>query len=349
MAAVIQSGTPSNGAAPAAPLGVATPGAEPAAAGGEPAADLGEDALLEKALGELNGEEPPAAQAEPEKPKPAPAPKKDAAPDGWDEAQASRAFAKLSAEQKRFDARKQEQSQKYLADVASFEAKQKAFEQESAEWRTAVSKAKDSPLQALKALGWTYDQLVQYVAKEGVIPSEKLRSDLKLELDEVSKSSRAELEAVKKELAEAKAERERQAAMEKARTYETSVYEGVDAALAAEPEKFRHLARIPAERRNTAILNYMVAHYEKTGEALAISDAMLYGEQEAKEYASWYASEAARQEGAVQSANPGAAKPETEARPISQRDQSVRGVQKDPDEMTDEEREQEALRILASG
>lgn len=343
MAATIEAGT--NGAAP--PMGVAVQDIPETTEGGE---DLGEDALIAKALSALNDGEAPEVK-EPDKPKEVEKPKADGPkpPDGWDEAAASRAFARLTSEQRRFDKRKQEQSSEYTTKVAELESKTKAFESEQKEWRQKVSGASTSPLAALKALGWTYDQLVEYVAKEGIIPTEKLRSDFKVELDEASKASRTELEEIKKELAASKAEKERNAAEQRARDYESRVHSTIDAEIEANPGKYAHLARVPKDRRNSAILAHMVEHYQKNGEALAITDAMLYGEKEAKEYASWYATEAARQEGAVKSANPGAAKPETEARPLTQRDTAVRGVQKEPDDMTDEEREEEAMRILAGG
>lgn len=345
MAAVIQPGTSgSNGAAPPPPAaGDSTPSVDD---GG------GEDALLAKALGELTGEtaeEQSEGTRESPPPKP-PADTQAAPPPEPDEHQLSAGFAKLRSEQKRFDRRKAEQSNEYLTKVKDFEAKEKAFEEKQKGWQDAVTRSKNSPLEALHALGWTYEQLVEYVAKEGVIPASKLRTDFKVELDEASAKSREELQEIKKELEAAKEEKKRELAAKKADEYEQKVFAEIDTLLEKEAAKFVHLRRIPKEVRDGGILDHMIQHFNETGEALAISDAMLYGEKEASKIASWYSQGDARQEGAVKSANLGAAKPETEARPISQRDASVRGVSRplDPETMTEEEREAEALRILTS-
>lgn len=330
----------SNGAgAPPPPAPVADDG------GGDESALLAKSQAILSGDDEIPAEETP-TQPDAGKPKPAEEKKTEETPD---EAQLSRAFARLRSEQKRFDSRKLEQSQKYMADVEKLKTERESFEKERSGFTELQARARREPLMALKALGWDYENLVKYVA-DGNIPMAKIQEDFRVELDERGKKAQADLEAYRKELDELKSERQREQMIQEAQAYEGRVLDEMEGLIKSQPEKFKHLARVPRERSHRAILNHMIEHFEKNNEALALSDAMLYAEQEAKSYAAWFASqEAASPGGAVQSANPGAAKPETpEARPISQRETTVRGVQhRDLNTLTDDEREELTRRILS--
>lgn len=330
----------SNGAAPPPP---------PAPASSPSNGDGGDEAdLLAKSQAILNGdEETSGEEVKPAEAKPKVEEKKE---EPLDEAQLSRSYARLRSEEKRFDRRKQEQSAKYLQDVESHKASVAAFEKQKQEFESNVERARREPLMALKLLGWGYDDLVKYVA-DGNIPMDKIREDFRIQLDERGKKSQEELAAIKKELEETKAERVRESQIREAQAYESRVFGEIDGLLKQDPAKFRYLSRADRDEVNREVLQAMIDHYQSSGEVLALSDAMLYKEKRLEKVASWLRDhpEAASPGGAVKSANPGAAKPETEeARPISQRETAVRGVQKvDLNAMTDEEREELSRRILS--
>lgn len=332
------------GTPPQAPNGAATP--PPAA---ESSGD-GEAELLAKSQAILNGdEETPAESNEetPASPEKKEAPKEEKKEPEPDQAELSAGFARLRAEQKRFEKRKQDGHAEYLAREEKLKAESAAFEKSKQEWEEKVKGASSSPLKALKALGWEYTDLMKYVA-DGNIPMEKIREDFQIQLSEHQKKLLAEHEASKKEIEQLRQERERERLQRDASAFEERLFAEADELIKAEPEKFRNLARVPREHRNKALIDQMLQHYTEHKVPLALSDAMLYQERGASTYASWFAREAASPGGSVQSENPGAAKPETEPRPISQRDASVRGVQKkNLDDLTDEEREELSLRILA--
>lgn len=334
-----------------APTGTAEPGAEAA----EPsAADL-----EAKAKAILAGEAEPDAEPTTD-PKAA---KKPAAED--EEANLSPGWAKLRSQEKRHNRRVAEQTQELntgrdalKTERASFDSERQAFTAERDAHRALREEAKRSPLKALEQIGWTLPALTKYVADNGQIPAEKMMADMKLEYDEGLKKQAAELEVLKnetKKAEEAKTTRER---IEAARGYEVKVWERIKSVITQDFAKYPHIADAVqdpegAARTHQRVLALQVAamngqHPDFPGQEkyLAESDALLYAERELAKIYSWRRT---GQAGTVETGQPGAAKPSgKDAALISQGDQSSRTVQKkEPDDMSDEEREKKAKRILA--
>lgn len=174
----INQGAPPPTAAPVEDAGVGKEGVNES--------ELIQQALAELDAGEGGGEpKPEQAKAEPAKAEPA--------KEEETQAKLSKGFAKLRAEEERFDRRKAEETSKVQAMVADVEArmaKVKPLEE-------AMAKAAQSPLEALQLLGYSYKDLVDYVMADGKIPPEKFAERLsqqsKSEIDQV----RAELEQLK--------------------------------------------------------------------------------------------------------------------------------------------------------
>lgn len=342
MAAVQVPGTPTS-----APNGAVTTTPEASEGGNE-------SELMAEALAMLDGEKGPEETEKPaEKPVEKPAEKPP------DEVELSKAFAALTAKERRFNERKEKQNADLLAREAKLKKDLEDFtaSKEKAEWQGWRDRAKQSPLTALVEAGWTKEQIIKYIASDGEIPVERFQDEFKVQLDERTKELRAEQAKLKEELENDRTEQQRLRNIREAQSYEARVVTEIDDMLSTEAERYRFASRVPKNELYPRVLNRMITHYRETGaknedgrgEVLAVSDAMLYIEKEAERIASWFQTQqAASQGGTVESGKPGAAKPETEeARPISQRESSARGVKKtNPDDMTDDERAEEALRIL---
>jgi hypothetical protein len=143
-----------------------------------------EDALLQEAMGVLEGGEEGAAADEGPKPQEKPKPAEEQT-----QTKLSAAYAKLAAREERHDRRVAEQTAKFQSERASFEAELA----ELAPLKEAKAKAASSPLEALQLLGWGYKDLVDYVMADGKIPPEKFAERL-------SQQQKAEIDAVKAEL-----------------------------------------------------------------------------------------------------------------------------------------------------
>lgn len=362
MEAVVQPGTPaSNGAPPVAQAVVEAP--QPPAEGAEQASGGDADAInLKKAREILFGGDEEAAEGTetdettPEAPKNAQEEAKKPS-----EEDLSPEWAKLTAQQRRHKARVAEQTAELNAKRAEVEAREqafgekvKAFEAREQEWSARAEAARRDPLKALAEIGWTLPALTKYVADNGQIPPEKLAQDLKLEYEKSLKEQRDELERVKKEIEEGKANAKKAEEQAQASQYEGKVLNELRTVYHADPSKYPNLAVAPEARTHKRILALQVAamngqHPDFPGQQkyLAVSDAMLYAERELAEIYSW---QGARQAGtALQAGKPGAEKPSTiEATPISRSETASRVVaRRSPDEMSEQELLERAKRQLA--
>ena len=326
---------------------IETPAAETAATEVAEPAELSEEARMEAALAELSGEAPKSKPKTNEK-KPE-VEKKEEIPSIEEQ---SRSFAALKHKTQRFN----DERAAFTAEKTKHEETVAAQKAELAALRAELDgrreKAKKTPLDAMRELGWTPDQIVKYLSSGGEVPQERiyegLRDELKKELDSLREETKKERETRE---AEAK---QRAEAQEAEKTREMSVafqrkvgVEMVDV-YKSEPDKFKHVGRKmrrdpgPVHRE---VLNLIAAEFSKTKKVLAISDAMLQIEREA---ASWFDEDQVADPGqagaVVESANPGSIEP------IPKLETARRGnlpPKKTLEEMTSEEREELALRELA--
>lgn len=336
MAAAQVSGTPAPGAdpsggAPPADAVVESPVVETVADDGvEDDAEAREAA----ALAELTGKATPKE----EKPKPKEEPKEEI-PSIEEQ---SRSFAALKHKTQRFN----EERAAFAEEKRAFEETQAKDKAEIEKLRTELEgrreRAKKTPLEALKELGWTPDQLLQYIGENGEIPKDRLfqtlKEEMQKELEEVRNETKKEREA--REAAEAENLKKRQA--EESSAFQRRVgMEIVDIAT-QEAEKYKYLNKILRKDPGAIhreVLNRIAHAYKTTKKPLAVSDAMLQIE---KQQADWFEDQPdPQQAGAVKPANPGSIEP------IPKLDTAKRGVapKKELDELTEEEREELALRI----
>lgn len=343
MAAVQTPGTPAP--VPAAPPPAAQ-APEQGSAPGNDSANLLADPDFAAALRELEGDtgsQPESAPPDGPKTEPAPPPEAEKTED------LSPEWAKLRAHEKRHKARVAEQTatlNAQRAEIEKLKAEAEALRTEHTTWR---EKAKKTPLEALKLIGWDLASLTQYVANNGEVPQEKLLADMKIQMDEEVKALRQQIEESKKEKETERAQAERMRMEREAGEYEQRVASRIQSVFQAEPAKFPNLARVPPDVVKQKVLDIQIAEYERSQKSLAVSDAMLYAERNLAQVLAWVAGQGPGQAGTVQSVEPVAAKPsQTEAAPIGQRESTVRGHQKvDLDSMTDDERWQRAQKILA--
>lgn len=338
MAAAQVSGTPAPGAdpsggAPPADAVVESPVVETVADDG-----VEEDAEAREAaaLAELTGK---AAPKEEPKPKPKEEPKEEI-PSIEEQ---SRSFAALKHKTQRFN----EERAAFAEEKRAFEETQAKDKAEIEKLRTELEgrreRAKKTPLEALKELGWTPDQLLQYIGENGEIPKDRLFQTLKEEMQK-------ELEAVREETKKEREAREAQEAetLKRRQSEESSAFqrrvgmEIVDIAT-QEADKYKYLGKILRKDPGAVhrgVLNLIAQHFQQTKKPLAVSDAMLQIE---KQQADWFEENQPdpQQAGAVKPANPGSIEP------IPKLDTAKRGVapKKELDELTEEEREELALRI----
>lgn len=310
---------------------------------------------LAAAVAILEGGEPTAPEGAPAPPAETPGEQKPEAPkppEVLTEEQASERYAKVTAQERRHKQRVADQTKELNQQREALKAEQAAFKAEREKFDAILQQAKQNPLSALKAQGWTLEQLTAYVANNGVVPQDKILAELKVQQDEELKKRDLELQQIREDIAKTKRERELQIQEQQATAFETKTRGDIDALLQAEAAKFPHLSRARRARAHQGILNIIVKHYAENQEAieggsqkpLALSDAMLYAERDLSEL--WELQQDAGQAGTVQSGKPGAAKPEVA--PLSQGDLSSRSVvrAKTPDDMTEEERWEEARKVL---
>ena len=339
MAAVQTPGTPTPEAAP--------PAAAPATGGA--------DADFAAAVALLEGGEAaaPATETAPPEPKPPELEKpKEPQPELTDSDISAR-FAKLTAHERRHKERVAARSN----ELNEKEAKLTAREQAIKEFESTREQAKQNPLSALKALGWSIEDLTRYVSENGVVPREKILQDLKVQQDEELKKRDERLKELNDKI-EAREKAEQAAATERAaQAYEQKTFEDMKSVLtSAEAAKFPMLARVNGVKAHRAVLRYITTHYDKNEEAieageekpLALTDAMIYAERELAELFPGGVPQAPGQAGTIQLEKPGAAKPEVP--PITQRDLSARTVtppsEDEDDKLTPEERWEKAKKVL---
>lgn len=308
-------------------LPVVTPGVAPASApvsapeGDSGGGEFDEAAARSKAIEVLEGKkEPEAAVAEEKKPEPKPEPEKKTEDGSEDD---------LTKEWIRFrnqDKRLKERAREFSDEKGAFATEKETFAKEQSEFRATQERAKKEPLAALQALGWSFEDLVNYVGKNGQIPQEKLLNDLKLQNNEELKKIRDEIEASKK----AQAEQEKQATISK---YETLVEQEVRTSLAQYP----HLQAIAeGEGFNEEVLPgvFKFLHQNAlSGKYLPPSAAMQYYEQRLSMMAARLPGRTSPAPGgSVKSEQPEAAKPSNGHSSLTNDDVSERASTVAPDD-----------------
>ncbi len=335
------------GIVPAAP---ATPAAPPPAAPAEASdvgsvRDWGEEAELVKlAYAETEGTvEEQTTEAKPEVAKP----EEKKPEEEQTQTKLSKGFAKLAAEQDRFERRKVEENSKLqnvIAEIEKRETKVKPLEE-------AMQKAGNSPLEALQLLGYSYKDLVDYVMADGKIPPEKFAERL-------SQQQKLEVDAVRAELAELRNSREQERQAWEAQQEMGRNEHAVKSLLAegsAGRQKYPTFAEKWAEDPKNAemlmvdVNNALTTHFSQTGEKLDAERAVAYLE-------GILARMQVRprnpgQPGAVpQTANAGAARQQAPT-PFTPRDLSVTSMPSDEElsKMSQEELDALSLRMYNGG
>lgn len=335
MAAAVAPGTP-------APAVEAPITADPSVEQATTETDLSDDAEAREAqaLAELTGktaEKKTEPKAE-EKPKEEPIPSIE---------EQSRSFAALKHKTKRFEAEREAFAAEKTKQDTTHSERMTALEKREAEFNARVERAAKTPLEALKELGWTPEQLLKYVGDNGEIPQERLYETLEkkfqAKLDEIKSETEKQTKEREAREAEAKKARDSEAVAGFERRVGEEIVEIVsDAAEAAKFPQLRKLLRTTKGARmvHRGVLNQLAEAYTKTKKPLAISDALIQAEKEAAEL--FDDGSDPQQAGAVQPANPGSIEP------IPKLDTVKRGVapKKELDELTAEEREELALREL---
>jgi len=257
----------------------------------------------------------------------------------------SRSFAALKHKTKRFEAEREAfAAEKTKQDTAHTE-RMTALEKREAEFNARVERAAKTPLEALKELGWTPEQLLKYVGENGEIPQERLYETLEkkfqAKLDEIKSETKKQTEEREAREKEAKKARDAELVTGFERKVGTEIVEIVSEDMAKFPQIRKMLRTTKGARMvHRGVLNQLAeAHTSK--KTLAISDALIQAEKEAAEL--FDDGSDPQQAGAVQPANPGSS-----IEPISKLDTVKRGVapKKELDELTADEREELALREL---
>ncbi len=165
-----------------------------------------------------------------------------------------RAFAALTKQEKRLKKREgdfREQRKVLESERGQLEEKLKGFEREHTEFSAVREKAKTKPLEALKALGWSYEDLVKYVVADGKVPVEKLVKDMEESHKSELEKNRAELENVKQDI-------ERSRTIASGTDYERKLRANV----AELHPAYRYVSKYPVNEVQDEVLRIQVAHYE---------------------------------------------------------------------------------------
>lgn len=170
-----------------------------------------------------------AKPAEPEKPK------------VGSEDELTQNWVRLRSQEARFKDRIGKERGALQADREAFAKEKAEHELEVNPYRESKTKAKSHPLAALQEMGWTFDQLMDYVSRKGQIPQERIIADLKLQFDEETTKTRAQLEEIKAE----KAKAEHGQLVSK---YEGAVEHEVKTTLSQYPHLERFVAKFGHER-----------------------------------------------------------------------------------------------------
>lgn len=182
-----------------------------------------------------------------------------------DEDKLERAFAKLTSQERRLKQQRtefQSERSQWEQRVQIAESKVKEYDERKTaletEWNERREKAKREPLTALQELGWTLEQLTQYVANEGKIPPEKLLKDM----EDGHKKRLEELENKQKELQESiRAQQVRAQAL----SYQQKVFDEVS----DEYKSLKYVAKKHTlEQLQPLVRDHLVKTYRETGKAL---------------------------------------------------------------------------------
>lgn len=320
---------------------------------------INEEALVEQALAALRGEgdapgeeldqgEQPMEAGEGEaKPEPKAQPKPE---EELTQKKLSAGFAKLREQEDRLDRR----YKSWQAEQATKEAELAAREARFAPLEQAQARAASSPLEALKLLGWEFEQLAKYVMEDGKVPQDVLFRSFQEE-------QRKQGETLQQEIARLKQEKEAEKTQALVRETEGRMAANVGELLGGETTKYPHVAKLykqSPERVMVDVKNLVAQHWNETcvrdaqgrivkpGEAVAPERALVYIERILSSLVGEAGGNPA-QRGAVQSAQAGAEKPSP--KPLVPRDYSDAGMPSDQEieAMTDEQREALAVRIVS--
>lgn len=346
--------TPAATPAPATPA-PASP-ADKAAAQPKPAervsgADVDRDALMAEALSVAKGTKPapvegkePPAPAEPStdaqlKPKEG---EEDIPPPPADLTQKklSEGFAKLERQRRR----DQKEFAAKTTELATRETALKTREAAIASHEAAMKAAAQDPLSYLKAGGWEFEELVNFVIQDGKVPPEVLAK-------RASEQHKAEIEKTKQEVEALKKQKQYEQDVLLSNEWERRTAAGIDAKLGPANEPIAHefptISFIEEQRgRGTVladVLTTQAQHFQRTGQTLDPATALVHVE---RAYARMFPKLQARnpaQQGAGTPAATGAEKP----RQITSSDKSDVSVPSDEElgNMTPEERLAVAVRV----
>lgn len=300
-----------------------------------PVAELSGDALMEQALKELAAPDAESVAVEPAKADPAPA----VVETPPSEEELSKSWTAYRAKQKRLVAERAA----FAEEQRKSTERQATLDKRQAELDSIETEGKTNPVKALERLGYTKDQVLEFLASDGKIPPEVMLKNAAAEqqkkLDDIQKKldeQTAEAEERKKASIEAQRQQERV-------SVERGVAESMVDVLVQEKAKYPTLLRVAQKAGPEAlkmVLNEVAEHFKKTKNVLAISDAMVQVEQALKAHAAIFVDAQAaaavadtRQAGAVEPANPG------NIEPISSKTANARGVlaKKPVEELTDDE------------
>jgi hypothetical protein len=285
-----------------------------AAARAEAAALLSAQESLEGREGADTPDTDPAGE-----PKPAAKPAETKPEPEGDEDENTRRWVRLRNQEKRFNDRIAKERGEFNKERETFAKERETFQKEHESFKAAKARASKEPLSALKELGWSFEQLVDYVQKNGQVPQERIINDLKLSMDEEMQKTRAELEEIKNE----KKTQERQ---QRINGFQQKVVDEVRTTIDGFPNLKRFLDKHGPEKVIPKVLWKMETE-AKVKNYLTPSQVMGMFEDELSQVASLYETPSPAPGGAGQGpANPEAAKPRTRPEPLSNDDGSERGV-----------------------
>lgn len=314
------------------------PVAPPPDVGAENSFDVHEARKIANAYLSEGAEPPPAEGSNPSAADPAAEPK----PEPAKAAEGSE--DELTKEWVRFrnqDKRLKLKAQEFTAERAKHTEERAAFEAERAAHKAEVEAAKKHPLAALQRIGWSFDDLMAYVSKSGQIPQERILNEFKMQVDEELKTTREQLEEIKKE----KASAERGKLIQ---TYEDAVTNEVKTTLDGYPNLKRFVGKFGVDKLLPKVFQQL-HNCALQKNFLPPSKVLANFEEELSLVAPIFGSSPGQAGADSGSAQPEAVKPQPRPSPLTNDDVSERASNSADDDDDIETLRRKARAILAGG
>lgn len=149
-------------------------------------------------------------------------------------------------------------NQQVASKAKEVEAKEKAVSDREAK----LAAAQSNPVEALKLLGWTYDQITQYIVNNQQTPPDKHVADIRNELSDFKKQA-AEEKRLAAEAAQAQAQAQTQEVIE---NFKQNLNEYID----TNKDKYELVSLHEAQ---AVVYETIEQHYEKTKKVMTMEEA----------------------------------------------------------------------------